>query len=87
MKPKLPFDVVMRVSGGGLFLLTEETVRQDMPSVTIAEMRVLHRAHAIVPPDHVAAILRVKRILGGQIVGAAIIRTMGAEMAKSENQT
>jgi hypothetical protein len=66
----LPADYVMRQPDGDLWLLTDATHRPDMPSITVAELRVIHGAHARVPVEQVAAILRVKRILGGTIVEA-----------------
>jgi hypothetical protein len=66
----MDFDVVMKAHDGQLWLLTESTVRPDMPSITIPEMRVLHRCGGVMPPGMVSAVLDVKRILGGSIVEA-----------------
>ena len=60
---RLPFDVLMRQPSGTLWLLTDSTVRQDMPSLTPAEVSRLRG----VPAEHFEAILLVKRVLGGRI--------------------
>ena len=59
----LPANYIIRQPSGTLWLLTDSTVRQDMPSLTPVEVSRLRGVQA----DHFEAILLVKRVLGGRI--------------------